>query len=340
MPDSSKPIRIASIGLNFGAHASREIKRHPKMELAVVCDLDAAKAQKLADELETQPSSSYEEVLADPTIEAVALFTPPHLHAQHITMAAEAGKHIVCTKPLEISSEKAVQAIDKAEAAGLVVMSNSPPPRYIGNYAIVKDAMDEGRLGKPVQISGYTWARYDNMEPDGTWYDDPDACPGGPLYRLGIYIINFANAFLGRPVEVYAQQSWIRSKRPTPDHANLVVRYDSGALMNLAVSLSVGGAVYPDTCLVAGTDGAVVINPEFSSGDSGDKKYVVLQGRKKSVHDFRTNLGSYDYDGLHEFIRAGTRPVISIRSAVDGVRIIEAARVSLREKRAVELQQD
>jgi len=336
----SDPIRTAAIGLNFGAHASREIKAHPKMELAVVCDLDAEKARRLAAELETDWSSSYEQVLADPKIEAVALFTPPHLHAQHISMAAEAGKHVVCTKPLEISSEKAAAALDKAEAAGVVVMSNSPPPRYVGGYGIVKQAMDQGRLGRLVQVSGYTWAHYDNMEPDGTWYDDPDACPGGPLYRLGIYIINFANAFLGRPVEVYAQQSWIRSKRPTPDHANLVVRYAEGALMNLAVSLSVGGGVYPGTCLIAGTSGLVVLNPGFSSCDQVDKKYLVVHGRQKVVRDLETHIGSYDYDGLHQFIRRGTRPEISIRSALDGVRIMEAARVSLKEKRAVQLDQN
>jgi len=276
-------------------------------------------------------------VLADPKIEAVALFTPPHLHAQHLTMAAEAGKHAVVTKPFEISSAKAEAAIRKAEQAGIVVMSNSPPPRYIGHYGVVKQALDDARLGRLVHVSGYTWAYYDTMDPDGTWYDDPDACPGGPLYRLGIYSINFGNTFLGEPAEVYAQQSWIRSRRPTPDHASLLVKYKNGAHLSIAVSLSAGGSVYPDTTIVAGTSGTLIINPDFAPNDSPRKQVVLIQGRKQSSIDYPSWLGGYDYDGLHEFIREGTRPEINIRAALSGVKIIEAVKISLKEKRAVEI---
>ena len=337
MHRSDNPIRIAAIGLNFGAQESQSIKAHTKMDLAVVCDVDAARARSVGEKLGVPHSTSYESVLSDAGIEAVALFTPPHLHARHIIMAAQAGKHVVVTKPFEISSQSGEEAIRAAEQAGIVVISNSPPPRYIGSYGVVKDAIDQGKLGRLVHVSGYTWAFYDTMQPDGTWYDDPEACPGGPLYRLGIYSINFANAFLGEPEEVYAQQSWIRSQRPTPDHASLVVKYRNGAQLSLAVSLSVGGGVYPDTTIVAGTAGIVVLNPGFVSCDLPGKEVVLVQGREHTRQDMPAGIGGYDYDGLHKFIRDGTQPEISIRAALDGVRIIEAARISLKEKRAVAL---
>jgi len=336
MHESDARVRIAAVGLNFGAHEAKNIKAHPKMELAVVCDLVEEKARALGAELGTPFTTSYEAVLADPRVEAVALFTPPHLHARHLEMAADAGKHVVVTKPLEFSAAAAAAAIERAERAGIVVMSNSPPPRYIGSYGIVKRALDEGRLGSIVQVSGFTWALYDSMQPDGSWYDDPDACPGGPLYRLGIYSINFANAFLGEPAEVYAQQSWIRSKRPTPDHASLLVKYAGGAHLSVSVSLSVGGGVYPDTAVVAGTAGTLIINPTFSSGE-GAKDVVLIRGREQTSAASPVGYGAYDYDGLHAFLRRGARPEIGIRTALNGVRIIEAARTSLKEKRAVAL---
>jgi len=328
---------MAVVGLNFGALQAASIKAHPNLKLAVVCDLDAARAQAVGQKLSVPHSTSYESVLADPAIEAVALFTPPGLHAKHLTMAARAGKHVVVTKPFEISSARGEEAIRAAEEAGIVVMSNSPPPRYIGAYGSVKSAIDAGNLGKLVHISGHTWAFYDTMSPDGTWYDDPDACPGGPLFRLGIYSINFANVFLGRPAEVYAQQSWIRSKRPTPDHASLVVKYGSGAQLTLAVSLSVGGGVYPDNMLVAGTSGTLVINPDFSPSDSSERSLLLVQGRDRTRLAWPSETGGYDYEGLYRFIRGRETPEISIRAALDGVRVIEAARISLKEKRAVGL---
>ena len=332
----SDPVRIAAIGLNFGAHAAAEIHAHPKMSLDVVCDLDEEKARRISDKLGgVRHTSSYESILADPKIEAVALFTPPHVHGLHITMAARAGKHVVVTKPFEISSTKAEAAIKAAEAAGIVLMSNSPPPRYIGHYGIIKRAVDTGAVGRIVHIATYTWALYDNMDPDGTWYDDPDACPGGPLYRLGIYAMNLANVFLGEPVEVYAQQSWIRSRRPTPDHSSMIVKYKDGSQTTITVSLSVGGAVYPDTAVVAGTGGLLVLNPAFASSDAPKKDVLLVQGRQHQMLDWNVGLGGYDYDGLYQFLREGTRPEINIRAAMNGVKIVEAARVSLKEKRAI-----
>ena len=337
MSKVTDPIRIAAIGLNFGAHEAASIHAHSKMDLAIVCDLDEAKAKKLSDTLGVPCTTSYESILADPKIEAVAIVTPPHLHGRHVTMAAKAGKHVVVTKPFELSSARAEDAIKAAEAAGIVVMSNSPPPRYIGNYAAVKQAIDAAKLGRLVHVAAYTWAYYENMEPDGTWYDDPEACPGGPLYRLGIYAINFSNVFLGEPAEVYAQQSWIRSRRPTPDHASLLVKYKDGAHASVAVSLSVGGAVYPDTTMIAGTAGTLLLNPTFASGDAPKKDVLLIQGRQTAALDSPLGLGAYDYDGLHTFIRTGARPEINIRAALNGVKIIEAAKISLKEKRAVQL---
>jgi len=336
MQPVNDPVRIAAIGLNFGQHAAAEILAHPKMSLDAVCDLDEEKARRVAEKLGgVRHTASYESILADPKIEAVALFTPPHVHGLHITMAAKAGKHVVVTKPFEISSAKAEAAIKAAESAGIVLMSNSPPPRYVGHYGTIKHALDDGSLGRLVHVATYTWAHYDNMDPDGTWYDDPDACPGGPLYRLGIYAMNLANVFLGEPVEVYAQQSWIRSRRPTPDHASMIVKYKDGAQTTITVSLSVGGAVYPDTAVVAGTGGLLVLNPTFASSGAPQKDVLLVQGRQGRMVDWEVGLGGYDYDGLYEFLRQGTRPEISIRAALNGVKIVEATRISLKEKRTV-----
>ena len=82
MQPVNDPVRIAAIGLNFGQHAAAEILAHPKMSLDAVCDLDEEKARRVAEKLGgVRYTASYESILADPKIEAVALFTPPAVKA-------------------------------------------------------------------------------------------------------------------------------------------------------------------------------------------------------------------------------------------------------------------
>jgi len=336
--NSENPLRVAVVGLNFGGYIVKTLGSNPWMECIWACDLVESRAKRMGTEFEVPWTTSYEKVLEDPNVEAVLLYTPPHLHAEHIRMAARAGKAVRVTKPLERSSAEAEAALRYAEECGTLVIADSPPPRYTGLYALIRDLRADGELGEIVSANAWTGSFYENVHPDGTWYDDNDLCPGGPIYRLGIYGINMFNVLLGRPVEVTATQSWLRSTRPTPDTGSVTVVYENHAVVNVINSLSWGGTSYPDTTVVFGTDGMLIVNPEFSGIGGGGRR--VLFRTAKETREIRDEWksGISDDEYFTSLVREGKRPEIPLTHAVDSVRVIEAAYLSLTDGRTVRLE--
>jgi predicted dehydrogenase len=317
----------------------QNLGKKPDMDCRVVCDVNERRARKVGDENGVPWSTSYEEVLERHDLEAVLLYTPPHLHAEHIRMAADAGKGVRVTKPLERSSKAASAALRYAEERGIIVVADSPPPRYTGMYRLFRDLIESGDLGKVVTAHTYTGSFYDNVHPDGTWYDDPQLCPGGPIYRLGIYGINMFNVLLGKPRLVTATQSWVRSTRPTPDTGSVTIVYANGATVNVVNSLSWGGSAYPDTTIVWGTEGMLIHNATFE-GLGGGKPTTLLR-TKKEVRELKPGktAGAVSEDRYFAtLVREGGPPEISPSHAVDSVRVVEAVSRSLEEGKTVELE--
>jgi phthalate 4,5-cis-dihydrodiol dehydrogenase len=332
------PLRVAVVGLNFGGYIVKTLKDNPNMRCLWACDLDEGRARRIGEQFDVAWTTSYKEVLVDPEVEAVLLYTPPHLHAEHIEMASKAGKAVRVTKPLERSSAAAAEAIRFAKNQGTLVIADSPPPRFTGLYALIRDLRANGDLGEIVSANAWTGSFYENVHPDGTWYDDNDLCPGGPIYRLGIYGINMFNVLLGKPVEVTATQSWLRSTRPTPDTGSVTVRYENHAVVNIINSLSWGGTSYPDTTVVFGTEGMLIVNPEFSGIRGGDRSVILRTADGvREIEDGRGHPVSDD-EYLTSLVREGREPEIPLEHAVDSVRVIEAVHTSLTEGRTVRLE--
>jgi phthalate 4,5-cis-dihydrodiol dehydrogenase len=333
------PLRVAVVGVHFGAYIVRQLKANPHLRCLWACDAIEERAHGVGEENDVPWTTSYEEVLADKEVEAVLLYTPPHLHAEHIKMAARAGKAIRVTKPLERSSKAATEALELAEELGTLVIADSPPPRYTGLYALIGDLRVSGELGEIVSANTWTGSFYDNVHPDGTWYDDNDLCPGGPIYRLGIYGINMFNVLLGKPREVTASQSWLRSTRPTPDTGSVTIVYENNAVVNIINSLSWGGTSYPDTTVVFGTKGMLIANPYFA-GIGGEDRRIMFRTRDEvnDIFEFQLNDISDD-EYFISLVREGVRPEIPLSHGVDSVRVIEAVHKSLTEGRTVQLEE-
>ena len=327
------PLRTAAVGMHFGAGESARLRDDAHMELVKVCDLREDRARRASDKLGVPYTLELGEILADDTIEAVALFVQPAGRGRLIRTVAQAGKHLITTKPFERSVSEAVAAHEAVERTGVAAMVNSPPPFYVGGYAPVREAIASGRLPVVTTASAFVWGNYGPTEPDGSWYDDPEACPAAPIYRLGIYAINFFNVFLGRPVSVTVQEGRIQTRRPTSDIAVATIQYESGAIASITASLSVGGPPYPNALQLAGPAGVLQLNPTLSGFDlywhdsDGTQKHP-------SVRDV---FAGYDYAGFYRMVRAGVRPEIGLERSIDGVRVMEGIARAGRERRTVEL---
>jgi predicted dehydrogenase len=112
-------LRIGILGLGEGRSTMSAALQSSKIELKMICDLSLEACKKRADEFNFHSyTTSYEEMLNDPEIDLIAIYTPDHLHADHVKQALLAGKHVVCTKPFIDDLSRANEMISLSETTG------------------------------------------------------------------------------------------------------------------------------------------------------------------------------------------------------------------------------
>ncbi len=323
---------LVILGANFGAKIARQLAETAgPVRVAGVCDLDQAKAAALAGELRVKAFSGLDAVLADETVEAVGLFTGPIGRGRLIERIVGAGKHVMTTKPFELDPEAAQRAFEAAERADRVLHLNSPAPSPARDLAAIRGWLGDGTLGRPVSMQARTWADY-RERADGSWLDDPLRCPGGPLFRLGVYFLNDFAPLAGVPTEVLVQHSRVRTGRPTADNAQISIRYDNGALGTVFASFCVGdGEPYRDEVFLACEHGSVRrwMLRTGSVDMHEDRAVVELHRPGKVVERVTTAPGDYAgwyrWDAFHAAVR-GFPGVVRRdgHATVAGVRLLAA----------------
>jgi predicted dehydrogenase len=148
------PVRIAVVGLGYwGPNLVRNLHELPEAEVACVCDL---RPEALAAIGRRYPAvaqtTSFDDVLADPSIDAIAIATPVSSHHRFASAALAAGKHVFVEKPLAASSSEATELIALADGSGLVLMPGhtflySPP------VTMIRELIESGELGDVYFIS-------------------------------------------------------------------------------------------------------------------------------------------------------------------------------------------
>lgn len=162
---------------------------------------DADRAAEAAAKLGIERSyGSYEALLEDPDIEAVYIPLPNNLHAQWTLRAAEAGKHILCEKPIAMSAHEAATMVDGAANSGVKLME-AFMYRLHPSWAHVRDLVADGGIGELRAIHGFF--AYTNLDPANI--RNIAALGGGGLMDIGCYPVNVARMmFDTEPAGVHA----------------------------------------------------------------------------------------------------------------------------------------
>ena len=112
-------LTIGILGLGEGRSTMSAVLNSKKWKLKTICDLNVELCKKRAKEFDFHHyTTNYDDLLNDPEIDVVAIYTPDHLHATHIKMALEHGKHVVCTKPLLDDLTDAVSLLELSKKVG------------------------------------------------------------------------------------------------------------------------------------------------------------------------------------------------------------------------------
>jgi len=201
--------------------------------------------------------SSYEEILADPDIQAVVLVTPNSLHASQVVAAANAGKHAFCEKPLALTDADAKKAVDAMREAGLT-LGLGYNRRLHPEMVNLRKRIDSGELGVILHIeANMTFPNGLFLQP-GAWRASRDETPCGGLTPMGVHAIDGMIDLCGEIDEVYCQSFRRVVEVDADDTTSILFRMKDGMSGYLGTMTATGGG--------------------FSFQVFGSKGYVRLEG--------------------------------------------------------------
>src|SRR5574344_1936484 len=224
--DIMEKVRFGIIGSGMiAAIHAQAIQSLDNAELVGFYDRNHAAAEKRAGEFHCRAYDSFEEFLADASIQAVTIATPSGTHMEVAIPAAKAGKHILCEKPLEITLEKA-DAIIRACRENHVLLSPVFPARFSKPVQMIRDAMCKGRFGRMVLASAQMrWYRdqayYSASAWRGTWSMDG----GGALMNQAIHMIDILLYVNGAPETVSAFSGTLTHSIEVEDNLCAAIKY-------------------------------------------------------------------------------------------------------------------
>jgi predicted dehydrogenase len=235
-----------------------------KDEVKIICAIDPGEAANFAQEFHIPRwTTDMAEAIRDPEIDTVVIGLPNYLHKKATLLAAEAGKAVLCTKPLAMSGPEALEMLEAVEKAG-VFHGYLEDLVYTPKTLKALSAAQKGALGKIL------WARSRETHggPHSDWFWNKSLSGGGAIVDMGCHCIEIARNFIGkqnRPLEVTCWADTQVHPIDAEDHAVGLVRYDNGAIGQFEVSWTFrGGMDLRDE--IAGTEGTVWLNHWLRTG--------------------------------------------------------------------------
>jgi UDP-N-acetyl-2-amino-2-deoxyglucuronate dehydrogenase len=243
MPDE---LSIAVIGLGMGAARAREIVKTLGVRLAAVVDSNTERADRVAEELGCEKFYDIADILGRDDIDAAHVMTPSGTHADVAVPLAKAGKHILMTKPLEISLDRCDVILDACREGGVELMMDYQF-RYSSDARFIRQALADGYMGQPVfgeamlkwfrpktYFEG-VWAWH------GTWAGDG----GGSLMNQSIHLIDLLTWVMGPVRWVQGVTAIQMQPIETEDVGMAMLEFASGAVGRiLGTTTYVGNDVF------------------------------------------------------------------------------------------------
>lgn len=143
-----KPLRIALVGLGFGAEFIPIYQNHPEAELVAICQRTREKLDRIGDAFGIEKRyTDFDRMLLDPDIDAVHINSPIHLHATQSLAALKAGKHVACTVPMATSVAECRAIVKASKASGKHYMMMETAV-YTREFLYAKQMLEDGKLGR------------------------------------------------------------------------------------------------------------------------------------------------------------------------------------------------
>jgi myo-inositol 2-dehydrogenase / D-chiro-inositol 1-dehydrogenase len=267
---------------------------------------------------------SFDDLLAD--VDVIDICSPTHLHHEMVLKAAQAGKHIVCEKPLARTAAQAQDMVIACEKAGVQLLV-AHVVRFFPEYALVHSAVVEGQIGKPAVIRLHRGS-YRPKKPAGNWFLDEEKS-GGILMDLMIHDYDYARWVAGEVESVSAQRVTELHPDAPIDYGLVILSHRSGALSHIAGAWAYPPPTFRTQLEISGdrgliqfdSDGTAPIQNLILKTGGSDAPDVALPSSPVSESPYTTQIKEF-YGALAEGKPARV-------SAIDGLAAVQIAEVAI-----------
>ena len=335
-------LKMAVIGT--GGISNEHIRgyiNNPNTELYAFCDINPERVKAMAEQygvpLERTFTDKDEMLKALPEIDAVSVCTWNSAHAECTIAALNAGKHVICEKPMAMNAEEAKQMLEAAKRNDKLLMIGFVR-RHGNDCEVIRENVDAGTFGE-LYYAKATYLRR-NGNPGG-WFGDKSRSGGGPLIDLGVHVIDLVRFIFGnpKPVSVYgvtfqklfnrpnvyggkawkAASSGIEDICDVEDLASALIRFDNGAVLSVEAAFSLNIKKDEGNIELFGTKAGAKLDPNVEIFTELNNRMVNIGFAQETALSF---------DGLFQkeidnYVDAILGKAVCLAPAEDGVEMMK-----------------
>ncbi len=298
-------------------------------EVAAIASRDVAKAQETAEQLNIPVAyGSYEELLNDTSIDAVYIPLPNHLHMEWTLRAAEAGKHVLCEKPIALNASEAARMVEACASAG-VHLAEAFMYRHHPRYEVIKNIIASGEIGEVRGLHGtFTF----NNAGDSNNVRYRKEWGGGSIYDVGCYPISAARLLLGEEPEAVSVHGLLSPEHDGVDMmASGMLEFSGGVALTFDCGM---WADFRNTLEVLGTEGRIEVPTAFIQSPNF---FVITKEGKREVEQPALNAYSLQADDFAAAVWKEREPRFDPSDAIANMKVIDACLTSIHERKRVEI---
>ena len=287
-------------------------------EVAAVGSRTLSNAQEFAKSFGGTAYGSYEELVTDPTVDAIYVATPHPSHKDNVISALNAGKPVLCEKPFAVNAHEAREMVAAAERNGVALME-AMWARFLPHYAHVREIIASGVLGQILTVQADHGQRLADrniprlIEP---------SLAGGALLDLGIYPVSFAHMILGNPAKITA--SAVLTDKGVDAQTSMIFDYADGAQAILTTTMI---EQTPCRAVVAGVNGWLEIDRTFYNPTS--MRVVLFDGSVTQYPHTYTGHGLREQaEAFKKLVQSGKNQseILTWKDTVDIMGTLDAVR--------------
>lgn len=335
-------IKVGIIGVGgISAAHIKAYQANPRVELYAFCDIREDRLKEMAEQYGvTRTFTDKDEMLKLKELDAVSVCTWNSQHAPCVIAALNAGKHVLCEKPMATSVAEA-KAMQEAALRNHKLLMIGFVRRYGRDTAILQDFIRDGHFGE-LYLAKATYLRRKGNP--GGWFGDKSRSGGGPLIDLGVHVIDLTRYLMGnpRPVSVYgvtfqklfdrsnikAYRHYVSSSKTdhdlcdVEDYAAAAIRYENGAALLVETSFSLNIQKDQGRIELFGTKAGAKLEPDLEIFGEASDYLTDMKVVGETASD--SSMFGREIDHFIECVADGAECISPAQHGVELMKILEA----------------